>query len=500
MPFLWLFVTYLAALTALAWTQRRRAATPAGFYLGDRRFGALPTGFSLAATTIGASAILTEGELVYTHGMGGVWMDLAGALGLGALGMWLVPRVRAGARTSLAEIAGALFGPQVRVLSALLVVAAEVGWLALLLRGAESILVASGEVRPEWALALAVAAFAGYTCIGGQHAVTWSDVVQFSVMCGGLLLVALPAALVAGGAALWRPGPVWNFPWGADWPPQRALEMLLMVGLPHLVGSDVYAKVLAARDESSARRGAIFAAAAKAVFGVAIALIALAARQGLPGLQPAAAAVPLYLKEVLPAGLHLVVLLALMATVVSSADTVLLTATTILLHDLLPGIGWNRPGARRAAAGEGAEVGGGSAGAADRGEAAAGKAGGAAVGTSALATRWAAVLTLASLAVLLALRLGTMMKIFTWAYSLFAAGLSLPILLGLLLGGRLPGRAARAGMATGAACAAVAGLRGAPLPVVFGLAGCVLAMALVWCFGGRVTSWTGRVPGGRNNA
>lgn len=495
LPFLSLFVTYLAALTALAWTQRRRAVTPAGFYLGDRRFGALPTGFSLAATTIGASAILTEGELVYSRGVAGVWMDLAGALGLGALGMWLVPRVRAGARTSLAEIAGALFGPRVRVLAALLAVAAEVGWLALLLRGAESILVASGEVRPGRALALAVAAFVGYTCIGGQHAVTWSDVVQFSVMCGGLLLVALPAALVAGGAALWRPGPAWNFPWGADWPPQRALEMLLMVGLPHLVGSDVYAKVLAARDESSARRGALFAAAAKAVFGVAIALMALAARQGLPGLQPAAAAVPAYLKEILPSGLHLVVLLALMATVVSSADTVLLTATTILLHDLLPGIGWSGPAAHRPAGAAGGPGGWGGVGTAAQGEA-----GDATVGSSALVARWVAIVVLASLAVLLALRLGTMMKIFTWAYSLFAAGLSLPILIGLLLGGRLPGRVARAGMATGAACAAGAGLRGAPLPVVFGLAGCVLAMTLVWRFGGRGSSRTGRVPGGRDNA
>jgi hypothetical protein len=55
-------------------------------------------------------------------------------------------------------------------------------------------------------------------------------------------------------------------------------------------------------------------------------------------------------------------------------------------------------------------------------------------------------------------------------------------------------------MIAGATCAAGAGLRGAPLPVVFGLAGCVLAMTLVWRFVGRVTSWTGRVPGGRDDA
>lgn len=444
----------------LAATQRRRAASSLGFYLGDRRFGTLPTGLSLAATTIGASAILTAGELVYRHGAAGAWLDLSGALGLLALGAWLVPRVREGACASLAEIAGRLFGAPVRRLAALLVVLAEIGWLALLLRGAEAILVASGEVRAGWELALAAVAVVAVTCLGGQHAVTWSDVVQFGVMAGGLLGVALPAALAAAGPGLWEGGPAWNFPWGGSWPPERALEMLAMVALPHLVGSDVYAKVLAARDDSSARRGALIAAGSKALFGAAVLLIALAARQRMPGLEDASSAVPAFLREVLPAGAHALVLLALMATVLSSADTVLLTATTILLHDLLPALGV-RAGAPRAAAA--------------REEAA--RPGAPARPWLPLRARSVAVLILASCAVLLATRLRTMEAIFRWAYSLFAAGLSLPILLGLLLRGRLPARSARAGMVCGAACAAGAGLLGLPLPIADGLAGCLLAMA-----------------------
>jgi SSS family solute:Na+ symporter len=445
---------YLGALVALSWSQRRRAATPLGFYLGDRRFGALPTGFSLAATTIGASAILTQGELVYTHGLAGVWMDLSGALGLAALAAWMVPSVRAGGSASLAELAGRLFGPGVRRTAALLILLAEVGWLALLLRGAQAILGASGQTSPGADLVLAWVAIVAVTCIGGQHAVTWSDVVQLFVMTLGIVGLGMPAALralaapaeaagaAAGGAAL-------NFPWGEGWPAWRAGEMLLMVGLPHLVGSDVYAKILAARDDSSARRGAWFASAAKAVFGLSIALIALASRRALPDLAPASAAVPAWLMAAMPAGVDLLILLALMAVILSSADTVLLTGSTILLHDLWPG------GVARAG------------------------------GRSGSAVRTLAVIALASVALLLATRLGTMMAIFTWAYSLFAAGLSLPILAGLALGSRLPAHVARAGMVCGASCAAGAGLLRLPLPILDGVAGCLAAMLLAGLAGLR---------------
>jgi SSS family solute:Na+ symporter len=472
--FLVLLALYLGALVTLSWFHRRRASTPLGFYLGDRRFGPLPTGFSLAATTIGASAVLTQGEIVYAQGLAGVWMDLSGALGLAALAAWLVPKVRAGGCASLAEIAGRLFGPAVRRTAAFLIVLAEVGWLALQLRGAQAILTAAGQTSPEAALVLGWVAIVVVTCVGGQQAVTWSDVVQLCVMTVGFVGLGMPVALralaVSGGAdpAGGTPGgpAELNFPWGEGWPVWRIGEMLLMVGLPHLVGSDVYAKILAARDERSARRGAWFAAGAKAIFGLSIAAIALASRRALPGLAPASAAVPAWLMAALPPGVDLLILLALMAVILSSADTVLLTGSTVLLHDLRPG--WTA----RAHAGSGAAARADAVGVAE-------------APPPGPLVRTLTVAGLASAALLLVTRLDTMMAAFTWAYSLFAAGLSLPILAGLALGPRLPARAARAGMVCGAASAAGAGVLGLPLPVLCGLAGCLAAMVAAALAGGR---------------
>jgi SSS family solute:Na+ symporter len=457
-PFLWLFALYLAGFLLFAWTQRRHAASEVGFYLGGRRFGGWATGLSLAATTIGASAILTQGELVYTRGFAGVWMDISGAAGLAALALWLVARLRDGACTSLAELAGKLFGQAVRGVAAGLIVLAEIGWLALLLKAIASLLVAGAEVDSDVALFLAAGAVGAITGLGGQHAVTRGDAVHFGLMVAGVIVVALPAALLDAGGELWRSAPAWNFPWGEGWPPSRTLEMLLMVGLPHLVGSDIYAKLLSARSDNAARCGAFVAAAAKIFFGIAVALIALAAHLRAPGAEPAAA-VPLYMKQLLPGGLHTFVLMALLATIISSADTVLLTASTVLLHDLFP---WLAALRRRSREGSVSGV------LPSRGRP--------------LWVRRVVVVLLAAAAWCLATRLGTMVAIFTWAYSIFAAGLSLPILLGLLARGRLPAQAARAGMIAGAAGAALAGWLGLRLPIVAGLTACLTVLVPVWAY------------------
>ena len=70
--------------------------------------------------------------LVYRHGIAGLWFDLAGALGLAALGLFLAGRVRREAAVTLPEIVGRAYGPAARWWAALLVLVSEIVWFALL--------------------------------------------------------------------------------------------------------------------------------------------------------------------------------------------------------------------------------------------------------------------------------------------------------------------------------------------------------------------------------
>jgi len=110
-----------------------------------------------------------------------------------------------------------------------------------------------------------------------------------------------------------------------------------MMMMPHIVGPDIYAKILSAKNEKSARNATILSAFFKFVFAICIALIALAATL-IPSIQEQistpALAIPIALTT-LPIILSGLVLAAFLSVMISSADSCLLSAGTILSVDIL---------------------------------------------------------------------------------------------------------------------------------------------------------------------
>jgi solute:Na+ symporter, SSS family len=84
---------YLAAVLAIGFVWRRRAGRDeVSFFLADRSLGAFWGFTGLASLTTGGSTTVALAALVYTHGVTGLWLDLAGALGLAALVLFLARR------------------------------------------------------------------------------------------------------------------------------------------------------------------------------------------------------------------------------------------------------------------------------------------------------------------------------------------------------------------------------------------------------------------------
>jgi solute:Na+ symporter, SSS family len=329
---------YGAAVVLVGLRSARAASRSTdAFLVADRGLGAWRAGVALSSTVIGGSTTLVLAALVAAKGLPALWLDLAGALGLLALGAFLAPRLRATGATTIAEVIGLAYGPGVRRIAALLVVSAEIVWFALLTEATRTVVVATTPWNPRGVLVLTAAVFVLYTALGGQRAVVGTDLLQFALMVLGLLLVALPLAL----AQLARtppPARLLAFPTGAVFSWTDVAAMLVLVGLPHAVGSDVWAKVLSATDGRAARRAALGASAAKLAFGLATCAIALAGlARGVAG--PAAELFPRTVFALAGPALAPLLLVALVATMQSSADSVLLSAAAATAHDLVPGAG-----------------------------------------------------------------------------------------------------------------------------------------------------------------
>jgi SSS family solute:Na+ symporter len=316
--------------------QRRRAGKDdASYYIAGRSLDTFWGTIGLASLTTGGSTTIVLAGLVYTHGVSGLWFDFAGALGLLALGLFLARRVRREAAVTLPEIVGRAYGLPARRAAAFLVLASEIVWFALLTEATQVVLTAALGLAPTRALILSTAVFVLYTALGGQFAVVRTDLVQYGLMVVGILGIAGHFAFHRAGGLSGLPPETWSFPtspslgWGA------IAAWLVLVGLPHLVGSDIYAKLLSCRDEATARRSALLAALSKIVFGLAVASIALAARKALPPIEPGGV-LPSAVLAFVPPVLASFVLVALVATMQSSADVVLLSATAVTARDLAP--------------------------------------------------------------------------------------------------------------------------------------------------------------------
>ena len=402
-------------------------------YLAGRRLGPGLVAATLTATAIGGSATVVLARFVHQHGLAGLWLDLPLGLALIVFGLLLARRVRASGRLSLPDLAGARYGPVFRRVLGGLVVLAEIAWFALLVRAAAPFLVGlAPSLGEDSAVLLLALVFVAYTALGGQAAVAWTDGVQLLLVGGLGLIVPAVAMLSATNGLADLPPRLTGFPTGLTLDALDIVGLVALVGLPGLVGGDIYSKTLSARDGRAARTGALLAGGMKLVATLCVGVLALGHHLLLPDLPNDNHVLPRAIAAVLPGALVALAGLGFLAAMMSSADSVLLTGATVVDVDLLPPPRDDR------------------------------------------AERQRVRVLIAALGVagtLLALALESVVAIMRWAYTVFAAGAPLPILLGFQRRIPVPSWAATASLLVGGGVAVATKLGGIarPAPVLIGL-------------------------------
>jgi SSS family solute:Na+ symporter len=109
---------------------------------------------------------------------------------------------------------------------------------------------------------------------------------------------------------------------------------LLLIGLTYVVGPDMYSRLFSARDSKTARISVFWTALFLIPLAFGITLIGMGAFALHPEIA-AEQAFPMLITGVLPSVAAAIVLAALVAAIMSSADTTLLSASTILSVDVI---------------------------------------------------------------------------------------------------------------------------------------------------------------------
>ena len=317
--------------------KKKEASGSTGFFVAGREAGLPLVAGSLAATFIGASVVLGMVGRGYRMGFPAVWWLLVGAIGLVILGLFLAKKVRRVGVFTLPELVEKQYGGKAGLAASLVIVAAWISVCAAQIVAAGSVL---HSLIPSWnisaLMAICAAVFVIYTVLGGAYSVIRTDLIQLIIIIVGILVtlgLVMSDVGGVGGLKASLPSDYFSFPVNESFKWYDWVVMLILTGSVYVVGPDMYSRLFCARDEKVARSSTFTAALVAIPVAFIVVLIGMGAKVLYPSISPEQA-FPMIIQNLLPAGVSGLVVAALLAAMMSSADTVILTTSTILCVDI----------------------------------------------------------------------------------------------------------------------------------------------------------------------
>ena len=331
-----IIVGYFLVMLFVGWRSRLQSAE--SYWVAERRYQTARITISLVATIFGASSTMGIIGLGYARGLTGAWWSLIGGIALIPFALILASRVRALEVYTLPDILKKAYGERVAIPAGIMIAVAWCGVISAQLIAAGRLLEGLFSLDFRFALVTVAVVFTLYTFWGGQLSVIRTDFWQFILFMGGLFLSILFLISSQGSISeFWEhiPADHLSFPVSPAFGWYEVLLFYpLIVGLPYLVGPDIYSRVLCARDNQVARISALQAALIVIPLSFLLAFFGVLARAQFPGI-PAEAALPETIKVLIPMGLKGLIAAGFLGAIMSSADTCLISASTILTLNVI---------------------------------------------------------------------------------------------------------------------------------------------------------------------
>jgi SSS family solute:Na+ symporter len=332
-----IIAVYFSAMIIIGVVSRKRAKSADDFFVAGRRGSTLAITGSLLATIVGGSATIGMAGLGFTRGLTGAWWLLVGSVGLVVLGLFFAQKVRGFGFYTLPELITQQYDKRVGLAASGLIVVAWVGIIAAQIVASGRILGILGVGTPLMWMAVFSAVFIVYSVLGGQQAVIRTDIVQTGIIFAGIFgALAVVLSRLGGFSGLMSAlsADYFAFPVSPQFDSRELASLFLLVGLTYAVGPDMYSRLFCAKDAITARRSVFWTALILIPVALAITVIGMGAAAISPQISPEQA-FPVVITGVLPPFLGGIVIAALLGAVMSSADTTLLTAGTILNVDII---------------------------------------------------------------------------------------------------------------------------------------------------------------------
>jgi SSS family solute:Na+ symporter len=333
-------IVYMVVLLIIGYWANKKIKGLTDFLLAGRKLGLLLTAGALAATHFGGGMVMGGSEYGFNYGISGAWYGISCGIGLVLTAFLTAGKFRALSFYTIPDYLEHRYGGKsVRALGALLSLIALTGILAaqvLAARGAISILGFKGNT----AAILATVIFIIYTALGGLWAATITDFIQVIIAGTGVIVAAVLVLGATGGIGglhqMIEQSPSINDS-GYFNLFEMAGKSILWILLPTvmytLIGQDFYQRLFAAKNQVTARMASLVGGLFITVISVCPAIVGMGARVFFPELQDGSLAIPKIVQQIFPLGIGAIILSALLAAIMSSADSLLTAGTSHFVKD-----------------------------------------------------------------------------------------------------------------------------------------------------------------------
>jgi solute:Na+ symporter, SSS family len=323
-------IAYGAVLLGIAFLSLKYNDTLENFLVAGRKQRKVFVVASMLASTIGGGITIGTVASAYRIGFAAFWFVASGGIAHFLQGALLSRRVRESEALTLPDLANRYLGPAVRTEVAVIILITWIGLAAAQFVAAAKIITTLSGLPHGTAVLTAAGFLIVYTLIGGQKSVLRTDLFQFGVLAAAIL-ITLGYLFLAKPPA---PGAIHIELFTGEFTFPDLLYQVVVMGGSYFICPMMFSRILSADSPENARKSSFLSGTGMFIFAVAITFIGLWAKASLPdlgGLDPLNSIA----RNQLPSVLGIVLIVGLLAAILSTADTVLITAAGILEHDIM---------------------------------------------------------------------------------------------------------------------------------------------------------------------
>ena len=340
-------IAYFAVVAGIGIWATRQTKTASDFFVAGQGIGLIALAIAAMAATLSGFAFIGGPGLIYTVGLGAIFIVLPAGL-TNTMTAWVLAkkmRLLGEARglITVPDAIGARFrSPLAQGLAASAMLVAIIGYMATNILALGLVIDAIFGIGLGWGIWLGMGITLGYSVSGGILAGVYTDVFQGLLMAVASVLVFLFAMNVGGGMSeisrtIVAADPAFLGPWG-KLTPLAALSFFFVFGLGSLGQPHVVHKFYMLKDPRRLKWYPVLMTAALTIslllfFGVGVAVKALVVN-GEITLATADDATPMFLLNYTPVLLAALVFSGVAAAIMSTVNSFMNIGAAALTHDL----------------------------------------------------------------------------------------------------------------------------------------------------------------------